>query len=81
MNVPNRVTPLADMDPKAQALSLAVKRITGLQRQMTDRVLAMAVEIEKLTEILPGAEAKISLRLGAVCLSPSYRPRWDSRRP
>jgi hypothetical protein len=35
MNVPNRDTPLADIDPKAQALSLAVKRITDLQRQMT----------------------------------------------
>ncbi|PVE55473.1 hypothetical protein DC415_11645 [Agrobacterium tumefaciens] len=62
MNVPNRDTPLADIDPKAQALSLAVKRITDLQRQMTCRLLAMAVEIEKLTEILPGAEAKTSLK-------------------
>jgi len=62
MNVPNRDNPLADIDPKAQALSLAVKRITDLQRQMTDRVLAMAVEIEKLTEIVPAAEAKAFLR-------------------
>jgi len=62
MNVPNRDNPLADIDPKAQALSLAVKRITDLQRQMTDRVLAMAVEIEKLTEIVPAAEAKAFLK-------------------
>ncbi|WP_165807440.1 DNA (cytosine-5-)-methyltransferase [Rhizobium rhizogenes] len=53
---------MADIDPKAQALSLAVKRITDLQRQMTDRVLAMAVEIDKLTEIVPAAEAKAFLK-------------------
>ncbi len=53
---------MADIDPKAQALSLAVKRITELQRQMTDRVLAMAVEIEKLTEIVSAAEAKAFLK-------------------
>ncbi|MGL4092050.1 DNA cytosine methyltransferase [Agrobacterium cavarae] len=53
---------MADIDPKAQALSLAVKRITDLQRQMTDRVLAMAVEIEKLTEIVPAGEAKAFLK-------------------
>ncbi len=62
MNVPNRDNPLADIDPKAQALSLAVKRITDLQRQMNNRVLAMAVEIEKLTEIVPAAEAKAFLK-------------------
>lgn len=62
MNVPNRDNPLADIDPKAQALSLAVNRITDLQRQMTDRVLAMAVEIEKLTEIIPAPETKAFLR-------------------
>lgn len=62
MNVPNRDTPLADIDPKAQALSLAVKRITDLQRQMTCSLLAMAVEIEKLTEILPAGEAKAFLK-------------------
>ncbi|MDD1498842.1 DNA (cytosine-5-)-methyltransferase [Agrobacterium sp. CNPSo 3708] len=53
---------MADIDQKAQALSLAIKRITDLQRQMTDRVLAMAVEIEKLTEIVPAAEAKAFLK-------------------
>ena len=62
MNVPNRDNPLADIDPKAQALSLAVNRITDLQRQMTDRVLAMAVEIEKLTEIIPAPETKAFLK-------------------
>lgn len=53
---------MADIDPKAHALSAAVKRIADLQRQMTDRVLAMAVEIEKLTEIVPAAEAKAFLK-------------------
>ncbi|MEN0116729.1 MAG: DNA (cytosine-5-)-methyltransferase [Agrobacterium cavarae] len=53
---------MADIDPKAQALSLAGKRIADLQRQMTDRVLAMAVEIEKLTEIVPAGEAKAFLK-------------------
>ena len=72
MNVSNRDNPLADIDPKAQALSLAVKRITDLQRQMTCRLLAMAVEIEKLTEILLGAEAKTSLK--ARCSLPDTEP-------
>lgn len=62
MNVPTRDTPLAEIDPKAQALSPAVQRTTDLQQQTTCRLLAMAVEIEKLTEILPGAEAKTSLK-------------------
>lgn len=62
MNVPTRDTQLAEIDPKAQALSLTFKRITDLQRQMTDRVLAMAVEIEKLTEIVPAGEAKAFLK-------------------
>ena len=41
---------MADIDPKAQALSAAMRQITELQQQMTDRILAMAVEIEKLTD-------------------------------
>ncbi|MGV1914272.1 DNA cytosine methyltransferase [Rhizobium sp. 22-785-1] len=53
---------MADIDPKAQALSAAIRRITELQQQMTDRVLAIAVEIEKLTDVVPAAEAKAFLK-------------------
>lgn len=53
---------MADIDPKAQALSAAIRRITELQKQMTDRVLAMAVEIEKLTDVVPAGEAKALLK-------------------
>ncbi len=62
MDVPNRDTSVADIDPKAQALSAAIRRITELQQQMTDRVLSMAVEIEKLTDVVPAAEAKALLK-------------------
>ena len=58
MDVPNRDTSMADIDPKAHALSAAIRRITELQQQMTDRVLAMAVEIEKLTDVVPSGEAQ-----------------------
>ncbi len=53
---------MADIDPKALALSAALKRITELQQQLTDRVLAMAAEIEKLTACVPAAEAKAFLK-------------------
>ncbi len=53
---------MADIDPKAHALSAAIRRITELQQQMTDRVLAMAVEIEKLTDVVPAGEAKAFLK-------------------
>ena len=62
MDVPNGGTSMADIDPKAHALSAAIKRITELQQQMTDRVLLMAVEIEKLTDVIPAAEAKAFLK-------------------
>ncbi|MBB3947658.1 DNA (cytosine-5)-methyltransferase 1 [Rhizobium skierniewicense] len=53
---------MADIDPKAQALSAAIRRITELQQQMADRVLAMAVEIERLTDVVPAGEAKAFLK-------------------
>jgi DNA (cytosine-5)-methyltransferase 1 len=53
---------MADIDPKAQALSAAMRRITELQQQMTDKVLQMASEIEKLTDIVPAAGAKSFLK-------------------
>ncbi len=53
---------MANIDPKAQALSAAIRRITELQKQMTDRVLAMAVEIQKLTDVVPAGEAKALLK-------------------
>jgi len=53
---------MADIDPKAHALSTAMNRITELQKQMTDRILQMAAEIEKLTDVVPAAEAKAFLK-------------------
>ncbi|OAV49297.1 hypothetical protein A6U98_13755 [Rhizobium sp. WYCCWR10014] len=53
---------MAATDPKAQALSDARARILKLQEQMTDRVLQMAVEVEKLMGIVPPAEAKAFLK-------------------
>ncbi|WP_320197082.1 hypothetical protein RMR10_006150 [Agrobacterium rosae] len=53
---------MADINPKAHALSAAIKRITELQQQMTDRVPSMAVEIGKLTDVVPAAEAKAFLK-------------------
>ncbi|WP_296105214.1 hypothetical protein [uncultured Agrobacterium sp.] len=56
----NGATPLADIGLKAQALSLAVKRVAELQRQITELVLAMTGE--RLTEIVFAAEVKAFLR-------------------
>jgi DNA (cytosine-5)-methyltransferase 1 len=50
------------MDDKAQALSTAKEAIIRLQEQMTDRILKIAVEVEKLLEIVPVAEAKAFLK-------------------
>ncbi|TBD50280.1 DNA (cytosine-5-)-methyltransferase [Rhizobium ruizarguesonis] len=50
------------MDQKAQALSDARARILKLQEQMTDRVLQMAAEVEKLSEIVPPTEARAFLK-------------------
>lgn len=53
---------MPDIDSRAQALSDARVRILKLQAQMTDRVLQMAAEVEKLMEIVPPAEAKAFLK-------------------
>jgi DNA (cytosine-5)-methyltransferase 1 len=53
---------MAVIDPKAQALSDAMNRIIELQKQMTDRVLQMAAEVAKLTDIVPADEAKAFLK-------------------
>ncbi|MHC2297959.1 DNA cytosine methyltransferase [Rhizobium mongolense] len=53
---------MGDIDIKAQALSDARARILKLQEQMTDRVLQMAAEVEKLLEIVPPGEAKAFLK-------------------
>ncbi|MBY3259863.1 DNA cytosine methyltransferase [Rhizobium laguerreae] len=53
---------MADIDAKAQALSAARNRILQLQEQMTDKVLQMAAEVEKLMEAVPASEAKAFLK-------------------
>jgi DNA (cytosine-5)-methyltransferase 1 len=62
MDVPERSTFMPDIDIKAQALSDARARILKLQEQMTDRVLQMAAEVEKLMEIVPISDAKAFLK-------------------
>lgn len=52
-----------DIDIKAQALSAARARILALQEQMTERVLQMAAEVEKLMEVVPAREAKAFLKV------------------
>ncbi|MCJ8519521.1 hypothetical protein ABID21_002250 [Pseudorhizobium tarimense] len=51
-----------DIDIKAQALSSARTRILALQEQMTERVLAMAAEVEKLMDVVSATEAKAFLK-------------------
>ncbi|WP_261319099.1 DNA cytosine methyltransferase [Rhizobium leguminosarum] len=53
---------MADIDAKAQALSTARNRILQLQEQMTDKVLQMAAEVEKLMDVVPLSEAKAFLK-------------------
>jgi DNA (cytosine-5)-methyltransferase 1 len=53
---------MPDIDAKAQALSDARSRILTLQEQMTERVLQMAAEVEKLMMIIPATEAKAFLK-------------------
>ncbi|MCQ1572725.1 DNA cytosine methyltransferase [Neorhizobium galegae] len=53
---------MADIDDKAQALSAAKDAIIRLQEQMTDRILKMAVQVEKLLDIVPASEAKAFLK-------------------
>jgi DNA (cytosine-5)-methyltransferase 1 len=57
------------MDPKAEALAAAKKRIVELQSQMTDRILKMAAEVAKLTEVVTEREAREFLRV--TCNVPS----------
>lgn len=51
------------MDSKAKALAAAKKRIIDLQTQMTDRILKMAAEIAKLTQVVTEREAREFLRV------------------
>ncbi|TCA89227.1 DNA cytosine methyltransferase [Rhizobium leguminosarum] len=53
---------MADIDAKAQALSAARHRILQLQEQMTDKILQMAAEVEKLMDVVPMSEAKAFLK-------------------
>lgn len=57
------------MDPKAEALSAAKQRIVALQSQMTNRILELAGEVEKLLEVVTDREAREFLR--ASCNLPS----------
>ncbi len=51
------------MDPKAEALAAAKKRIIELQSQMTDRILKIAAEVAKLTQVVTEREAREFLRV------------------
>lgn len=53
---------MADINIKAHALSAARNRILQLQAQMTDKVLQMAAEVEKLMDVVPVTEAKAFLK-------------------
>jgi DNA (cytosine-5)-methyltransferase 1 len=57
------------MDPKAEALASAKKRIIELQSQMADRILKMAAEVAKLTKVVAEREAREFLRV--TCNVPS----------
>ncbi|RFB95107.1 hypothetical protein B5K11_09025 [Rhizobium leguminosarum bv. trifolii] len=60
---------MADIDAKALAFSAARSRILELQEQMTDKVLLMAAEVEKMMAIVPASEANAFLK--ARCNLPS----------
>lgn len=51
------------MNPKAEALAAARDRILELQAQMSDRILKMATEVERLTAIVTEREAREFLRV------------------
>ncbi|MGV1785851.1 MULTISPECIES: DNA cytosine methyltransferase [Agrobacterium] len=51
------------MDSKAQALADLKTRVISLQRQMTDRILKIAAEVEKLEALMPAKEARDFLRI------------------
>ena len=65
------------MTSKAEALAAAKTRIRELQSQMTSRVLAMAAEIEKLSEVIDQREAheflRVSCNLPATELSTYFK--------
>lgn len=46
------------MNSRAEALAAAKNRILELQSQMADRILKMAVKVEKLTDIVTEREAR-----------------------
>lgn len=58
------------MNETAEALAAAKTRIIALQTQMTNRILQMAGEVEKLLEIAAEEEAREFLRV--TCNLPSY---------
>jgi DNA (cytosine-5)-methyltransferase 1 len=51
------------MNSKAEALSAAKRRITELQKQIAARILEMAAEVETLTKVTTGREAREFLRV------------------
>ncbi len=51
------------MDSRSEALAAAKKRIMELQSQMTDRILKIAAEVAKLTEVVTEREAREFLRV------------------
>ncbi|MFC5755655.1 DNA cytosine methyltransferase [Rhizobium sp. GCM10022189] len=51
------------MNSKAEALSAAKRRITELQKQIAARILEMAAEVETLTKVTTGYEAREFLRV------------------
>lgn len=51
------------MNSKAEALAAAKKRIIALQKQMSAKILQMAAEIEKLTQLVTEREARQFLRV------------------
>ncbi len=60
---------MPENDVKAQALSIARDNILKLQEQMTDRILKMAAEVERLLAIVTPVEARSFLK--ARCNLPS----------
>lgn len=57
------------MNSKAESLAAAKSRIIDLQAQMSDRILKMAAEVEKLTAVVTEREAREFLRVS--CNVPS----------
>ncbi len=51
------------MNSKAESLAAAKRRILELQAQMSDRILKLAAEVEKLTAVVTEREAREFLRV------------------